>query len=66
MIEAKCSSEYRVTDPDEHLIASLDLTDWLQALPSDAALTAITVEHGPQRDPWSVTVGLRATWTEVR
>lgn len=64
-VEVKCTSEFR---DDEHdaLEASIELVRWISDLPAGAVLSPITVDKGNQRDPWHVTIGLKANWTEER
>lgn len=42
------------------------LLDWLPNIPSAAAIDPLLRECGSQRDPYTVLVGLRATWQEQR
>lgn len=64
MMTVKCSAEFR--PGDEQLTADRALTDFIASLPAHAALSPITVDKGSQRDPWTVMVGLRATWDDER
>lgn len=64
MSTIRCTAEYR--DGNEALTASSVFTEFIADLPSDAALSPISIEQGTQRDPWQVLVGLRATWDEER
>jgi hypothetical protein len=53
-----------VSDEPTSPLTVTEARDWLMDLPPDAKLQAIQRDIGSQRDPWLVTVGLRAAWEE--
>lgn len=63
-MNVECKSAV-TADPGDYLVSD-DVAAWIGHVPAGAVLTAITREHGSQRDPITVLVGLRATWTEAR
>ena len=65
MTTVKCSAEYR-RDDGEPLTADRPYCDWVRDLPAGAVLYPIQIDKGSQRDPWTVLVGMRATWEEER
>lgn len=62
-VSVECSS--RVESDGEDLQA-IDVREWIYRIPDGATITAITRDVGSQRDPYIVTRGLLAKWSEVR
>lgn len=60
-----CTATFR-PNPTDPLLATIELSRWLDSLPADAVLSAVQVDKGSQRDPEIVLVGIRAVWDEVR
>lgn len=64
-MKVESTAEFR-TDNDEPLTASAAYSIWVNKLPGHATLTPIQIDQGTQREPWPVTVGMRASWDEER
>lgn len=64
MISVTLTSQVKAA-ANEKITAS-QIREWVANIPDTATIEAITQERGHQRDPYSVFVGLRATWTETR
>ena len=45
-------------------VTAAHVREWVADVPDHAEIVPITAERGHQRDPITVLVGLRATWTE--
>lgn len=60
-IKTKSTSEFR-TEDNAVLMVTFELREWIEELPLGAELRPIQTDIGSQREPWVVTVGLRASW----
>lgn len=54
----------KIETPDPNGLTKAEIADWVDSLPPHARVQAIQKELGTQRDPETVTIGLRASWEE--